>query len=474
MSSKSRLLHFPNTALLLVLGSTVVLLVTLWLIPILMSPFMTIGLLDRERFLIEYKFEQYKKIYVSLGPRALLSKLAEENEENLVRGIYVQLREGENQVWLTTPFSKEIFDLENPRMKIGLSEDYIAMFNMSLLDGIIFWFSKDKASYRKVALMKNGMLDQNMELSVARTPMVRDELLDIANRLGRAITILVTIVNAILGLIFFKFSLRALRDLVQGMQTLRKGDIKARVPVRQPRSELGTIARLFNESLDRIETLITGMKAALDNVAHDLKTPMARMRLTIEKAVQTKDTVVLQEALFDCAEEVGHIEKMLKSLMDVSEAETGVMSLRKEDFNLKDLISECLTLYEYPIEDKKLTVNLDIDDHLRLNADRTRIKQTVSNIIDNAVKYNKEDGHIKISARQSDQFTDIRVDDTGIGIDPADQEKIFDRLYRADKSRSTKGYGLGLSLVKAVVTAHEGSINVVSEPGKGASFILKL
>jgi len=134
------------------------------------------------------------------------------------------------------------------------------------------------------------------------------------------------------------------------------------------------------------------------------------------------------------------------------------------------VVSLLLELYEDVAQEKNITVTAHIDPEGEITADRNRLQLLLSNLIDNAIKYTPEDGHVKIDAAFTPQEVKIRVSDSGIGIDPGDLPRIWDRLYRGDKSRSQRGIGLGLSLVKAFVEAHAGTVTVTSEPGQGSMF----
>lgn len=269
-------------------------------------------------------------------------------------------------------------------------------------------------------------------------------------------------------------TLRPIRDLIHTMRSIEKGNMGSRVPRSHTQDELDELITLFNGMLERIETLIRGMKASLDDVAHDLRTPMTRLRGIAEITLQSgdEDANTLREALMDCAEESQRMTAMLNTLMDISEAETGVMKLNLEEVDLPILIADVVELYRDIAEEKNILLKATFSEAPKLIADANRVRQVIANLLDNAIKYTPDGGKVNIETSRKGQFCTVRIADTGEGIRLEDQPRIWDRLYRGDKSRSQRGMGLGLSLVKAVVHAHHGIIEVSSEPGQGSRFTI--
>jgi signal transduction histidine kinase len=287
----------------------------------------------------------------------------------------------------------------------------------------------------------------------------------------------VVILAGVAGGTFAAF--RALRPVHQVTATVRSildtGKFTARVPSRGTGDEIDEMVLCFNTMLGKIDLLICGMRDSLDNVAHDLRTPMTRLRNIATKAVeQDYNKEHALEALGDCLEESERVVDMLVTLMDIAEAEAGVMKLENRPVNVARLVSQVVDIYEHVAEEKHITIDVDVSLALVVSGDAMRLQRAVGNLMDNAIKFTPENGRVVVRATVQNGIVGIEVADTGEGIQHEELNRIWERLYRVDKSRSKRGLGLGLSFVKAIVEAHSGKVRVDSQPGKGSRFTVEL
>ncbi len=328
--------------------------------------------------------------------------------------------------------------------------------------------------------------DRVLEMAVVRLP--DGNILEVgraAARLDRALARFreafgATVVPLLLlgvgaGWFLARRALGPVRDLARALDHVDPGGGGGRVPSPGTADELEALVSRFNRLLDRIDLLVRAMRESLDNVAHDIRTPVTRLRGTAEVALTSGGgPEELREALADCVEEADRIEAMLRTVLDISEAETGMMELRLRVCDLGAAVREVAELFWMVAEERGVALEIEVPGGLAVRADPVRLHQVLANLVDNAIKYTPPGGRVWVRARPDGGGVVVQVADTGIGIDPSDQTRIWERLYRADASRGERGLGLGLSLVRAVVEAHGGRVGVDSEPGRGSVFTVWL
>jgi heavy metal sensor kinase len=249
-----------------------------------------------------------------------------------------------------------------------------------------------------------------------------------------------------------------------------------RVPVNMRGDEIDQLAITFNEMLDRIQTLLKEMKEISDNIAHDLKSPITRIRGAAEVALTTGASQSEFEGMAaSTIEECDRLLDMINTMLLISRTEAGMERTTLNSIKISEVVANACELFTPGAEDKGITFQCSIADGIYLNADTRMIQRMVSNLFDNAIKYTPSGGTVNVivSENIAGQVI-ISVSDTGIGISPTDLPRIFERFYRGDQSRSRAGIGLGLSLARAIARSYNGDITVASIPGQGSIFTVFL
>jgi heavy metal sensor kinase len=273
------------------------------------------------------------------------------------------------------------------------------------------------------------------------------------------------------------------RRAVSGVETIRRtaqgisgGTLERRVPVRGRGDEIDQLAMTFNQMLDRIQSLVTEIKQMGDNIAHDLKSPLTRIRGSAEVTLTTGKSRAEYEAMAAGAiEECDRLLDMINTMLMISRTEAGVERPSREQIDLAAVIREACELFGTTAEDRGVNLTCRVPERCEVLGDIRMIQRMIANLIDNALKYTGRGGAVEVSlAEEAGGKKVIRVKDSGIGISATDLPRIFERFYRGDPSRSPAGTGLGLSLARAITRAHGGEITVASLPGEGSTFTVTL
>jgi heavy metal sensor kinase len=285
----------------------------------------------------------------------------------------------------------------------------------------------------------------------------------------------VMVFAALLGWFMAKRALAGVEDVTRTAREISVGELDRRVSVKSKASEIERLATTFNDMLDRIQTLITEMREMTDNIAHDLRSPITRIRGIAEMTLTAGKSIADHEsAAANTIEQCDRLLEMINTMLYISEAEAGAQTLTMEEINMARVVRDACELFQPMADDKGVQLTARINGDLKVQGDRQGLQRMVANMIDNAISYTLRPGTVTVSVNGDEDLGVISVEDTGIGISQKDLSHIFRRFYRCDKSRSQPGIGLGLSLVKAIVQSHGGRITVASTPDAGSTFTVSL
>lgn len=283
---------------------------------------------------------------------------------------------------------------------------------------------------------------------------------------------LVLLLSLPLGFLLSRRSLRQILAMERvAREIMENRDFSRRVPLSGRGDEADRLAESLNALLRQLEVYLRELLQISDNLAHDFKNLLAHLRLLAERALEKKGAE-REELIVTILYESDRFLHLLDTLLDLSEAETGLIRLHRERFPAKDLLAEIRQVFEPLAAEKGLRFEVhEPEASLELTGDRARLLQALFNLVDNAFKYTPPGGRVAIRVSRENRNLRISVEDTGPGIPPEEIPRIFERFYTGKK---TRGRGLGLALVRAYVEAHGGEISVESKPGRGSVFYIVL
>ncbi len=264
--------------------------------------------------------------------------------------------------------------------------------------------------------------------------------------------------------------LRRIEAITDASKLIMSGDLSRRMPTSGSQDELDQLSTSLNDMLSQIERLVLGMKEVSSNVAHDLRTPLTRMRARVEAALRHDDSKEYEAALHQTLDECDRLLRTFNALLSIAQAESGQMRQALQPLDLEETLNDVVELYEPLAEEAGGSLQLQASSGLRVRGDRQLLAQVLNNLIDNAMKYGEgaegRPAEIEVKGRVSGAFVVIEVADHGVGINSEDRARVLDRFVRLDESRTKPGNGLGLSLVASVMTLHSGEIQLEdNKPG---------
>ncbi len=348
-------------------------------------------------------------------------------------------------------------------------------------------FEKTKPIILDSALTNTKVLNTDIRLLVKRTSQavisVGYVVSDIQNTLNQLMMIqliafpFVLLISVFGGWVMSTISLRPIDLIARTADEITAKNLSRRLPDTGSKDEVGHLVRTLNRMIERLERSFVQIKKFTSDVSHELRTPLTILQGELEIALHSRKTPdEYEEILVSSLEEVGRLTNVVETLLELSRAETGQIKLHFVEENLSRITQDVIEDISIIAEGKNISLVTRIQNDVVASIDPPRIHQALLNLLDNAVKYTNEGGKVSLSLQKNGDFVELVVEDNGMGIPKEDLPYIFDRMYRVDKARASniKGAGLGLSIVKWIVEAHNGTIEVESEVNKFSRFKVKL
>jgi heavy metal sensor kinase len=287
---------------------------------------------------------------------------------------------------------------------------------------------------------------------------------------------IILVLGTLGGWILARRSLSPIGYIASKAESISSQNLSERLTPRGTGDEMDDLIRTINEMISRLEGSFRRMAEFTADASHELKTPICAMRGEAEVLLlRERKAEEYQEGLAHFIEQFDHLNQMINDLILLSKFDTTQVELKQVPLRLDLLIQDLSHLFQVLAEQKNIALEIGTMEDVTVIGDKVRLQQLFTNLIDNAIKYTPK-GSIHVSVEKNESAGLVRIKDTGIGIPKEEQEKIFKRFYRMDKSRSreTGGVGLGLSIAEWIVRAHHGRIEVDSELNKGSTFTVYL
>jgi signal transduction histidine kinase len=288
-----------------------------------------------------------------------------------------------------------------------------------------------------------------------------------------AIALLPTVLMILaIGAIFARSASQRYERVHDAIVRIMNGELDSRLPVTNEDRDIDKVARAVNLMLDEIARLLEQLKSAGDNIAHDLRTPLAVARARIERALNNEAGIEqLRQAMEAALAQIEKVSMAVSAILRISAVENDARKTQFKDFDLGSVCAQVFDFYEPLAESKGVTMVIEAAGPVPVRGDQDLMREAISNLVDNAIKFTPSGGAVRIEARMAGGPS-IRVSDTGPGVSPQERDRIFDRFYRGERSGRLPGHGLGLSIAESIANLHGFRLHV-EDNNPGARFELR-
>ena len=342
----------------------------------------------------------------------------------------------------------------------------------------LFTTFTDEVSGHLVRVYTVPVIDHNQIVGIIQVAQNLNNIQQTLNQLLTTLLIGVPLIVIVAGLGGYILAARALAPVDRITHTARhistNGDLSARLDLSTTDDEIGRLASTFDSMLARLDKAFQRERRFTADASHELRTPLATMQTILSTMLaQPRTPADYEQAMADLFEETDRMRTLTEGLLLLARRDNSHSSTTYETINISNLLADVTDLFTKPAQDKGLTLSVDIPQNLTLDGDWDALLRLFANLLSNAVRYTNQ-GSITVTAKNSAQRVQVKIEDSGIGIAAGHLPHIFDRFYRVDKSRSSAGTGLGLAIAQEVARNHQGEIMVHSEVGQGTTMIVSL
>lgn len=404
------------------------------------------------------------------------SDLISRNDVAKTREILLQIKQYEDS-------DEEFYRLLTENGEVIDSSDMTGWRSLNLADNFrklqeghasfLYHTVSTEGENQKKARIITAAISDTLFFQLGETLEEVDEYLAIYRQLFVFLILVLTIITAATGWLISKWALSDILMISETAESIGKGAYDSRVDESGLFEETKRLAATFNNMVGRITSIMSSMKDINDSIAHDLRSPLARIRGGAEMALTQRSSVeTYGEMASSTIEECDRLMNMINTMLDLAETEAGMTPKTMEHFNLTELINEACELYHPLAQAKNIELLSTLDDQELFRGDKKRMQRIVTNLLENSIKYTEDGGKVQVHATRKKGHISITIEDSGIGISEQDIPRIYDRFFRCDKSRPQGGFGLGLSLAKAYTESMNGIIDVKSSLAQGTIFTI--
>ncbi|MGK5092083.1 ATP-binding protein [Deltaproteobacteria bacterium TL4] len=416
--------------------------------------------IDAEMF---HKVSEFNRLYEEHGLAAIQAEFTRESESMGIENVFYQLLSIQDELLAATELSQWN----------GI-ESILANMSPTRRDQLFIQTISLPKREHKIRLL-SGPIATGYILTIGRS--LKDEgiMLKKYQRTFVFGMIIMLGFGGIIGWYLAKKAMSGVQRVTETAARIGMRELNQRVPMTNEGREINNLVQAFNGMLDRIAMLLNELEQITDNVAHELRTPITHIRGMAETTLKnSNDLNEYREMAVSVIEGCDHLIAMVNTMLEITGTDAGVTKLDLELLDLCNIVEDAVDLFTPLAEDKRIVIHLCLPPHeVIVRSDRSKLQRVVANLLDNAIKYTTPQGKISLAVDEDSFGVRMIISDNGEGINETDLPHIFDRFYRGDVSRASIGTGLGLSLARAIMRAHNGNITVKSSP-LGSTFTIFL